>query len=274
MKSFYQVELAMSGGVYRDERYTYGKLTDLQQALDFEFWTDLRGDDRCVLWYGGIPLETYIKGERKQQFNLEKFIAIRSASGTDYSLKTEVDWDSVVKKHTPGLAKGAGLPPGAYDAFFASALFYIDWGAIPLMELEEPVLKAGEMAFDDDDPDVENYTHGVWGEGLEDEDFRERMAEVIAVDPKWLKFNGGTIPAMAESMHKTGDYSAMPILADALQEAGCENELFLWHCRAPACVHAGGSWLVELLRQPGPKAKKAAVSKKKTPAKKRKRSKG
>jgi hypothetical protein len=42
----------------------------------------------------------------------------------------------------------------------------------------------------------------------------------------------------------------------ALQEVGCDNELFLAHCRAPAGVHARGSWLVELLRQPLPKAKK------------------
>jgi hypothetical protein len=48
-------------------------------------------------------------------------------------------------------------------------------------------------------------------------------------------------------MHATGDFSAMPILADALQEAGCENEWLLWHCRAPAGAHARGSWLAELL---------------------------
>jgi hypothetical protein len=61
---------------------------------------------------------------------------------------------------------------------------YIDWSAVPLMELEGPLLKEGETVYENDDPDMDSYTHGVWGEGVEDNYFRARMAEVIAVDPK------------------------------------------------------------------------------------------
>jgi hypothetical protein len=34
-------------------------------------------------------------------------------------------------------------------------------------------------------------------------------------------------------MYKTRDFSAMPILADALQDSGCDNEDILSHCREP-----------------------------------------
>ncbi|MCE9560880.1 MAG: hypothetical protein K8U57_02385 [Planctomycetes bacterium] len=71
---------------------------------------------------------------------------------------------------------------------------------------------------------------------------------MLTVAPDWLLVNNGTVRQLAENMHKTQNFDAMPILADALEEAGCTNELILAHCRAPACVHARGSWLVELLR--------------------------
>ncbi|MDY3553595.1 hypothetical protein R5W24_002698 [Gemmata sp. JC717] len=36
----------------------------------------------------------------------------------------------------------------------------------------------------------------------------------------------------------------MPILADALQDAGCDNDDILNHCRADT-VHARGCWVVD-----------------------------
>ena len=39
----------------------------------------------------------------------------------------------------------------------------------------------------------------------------------------------------------------MPILADALMDAGCENEAILKHCRDPKCKHARGCWLIDLI---------------------------
>jgi hypothetical protein len=52
---------------------------------------------------------------------------------------------------------------------------------------------------------------------------------------------------LAASIHGTGDYAAMPILADALQEAGCEDWEVLSHCRL-APVHARGCWVVDAIR--------------------------
>jgi hypothetical protein len=38
----------------------------------------------------------------------------------------------------------------------------------------------------------------------------------------------------------------MPILADALQDAGCENADILDHCRGPG-PHVRGYWVVDLV---------------------------
>jgi hypothetical protein len=40
--------------------------------------------------------------------------------------------------------------------------------------------------------------------------------------------------------------SAIPILADALQDAGCENDDILTHCRGPG-PHVRGCWVVDLV---------------------------
>jgi hypothetical protein len=39
----------------------------------------------------------------------------------------------------------------------------------------------------------------------------------------------------------------MPILADALQDAGCDNEDVLTHSRDPKGVHARRCWVVDLV---------------------------
>ena len=39
----------------------------------------------------------------------------------------------------------------------------------------------------------------------------------------------------------------MPILADALLDAGCDNEKILQHCRQQEGVHAKGCWVIDLL---------------------------
>ena len=47
-------------------------------------------------------------------------------------------------------------------------------------------------------------------------------------------------------MYDTRDFSAMPILADALQDAGCEKADVLDHCRGDG-PHVRGCWVVDLL---------------------------
>jgi hypothetical protein len=39
----------------------------------------------------------------------------------------------------------------------------------------------------------------------------------------------------------------MPILADALQDAGCDNPDILEHCREATAAHVRGCWVVDLV---------------------------
>ena len=56
-----------------------------------------------------------------------------------------------------------------------------------------------------------------------------------------------TVAAIARQMDATGDFSATPILADALQDAGCTDETVLQCCRAAGNVHVRGNWVVDLV---------------------------
>jgi hypothetical protein len=51
---------------------------------------------------------------------------------------------------------------------------------------------------------------------------------------------------LATMMYDTRIFDAMPVLADALQDAGCDNENILRHCREPG-VHVRGCWVVDLV---------------------------
>ena len=66
----------------------------------------------------------------------------------------------------------------------------------------------------------------------------------VAFDPAWRTSDA---VALARSMYDSRDFSAMPILADALQDAGCEDEQVLNHCRDANPVHVRGCWVCDLV---------------------------
>ena len=66
------------------------------------------------------------------------------------------------------------------------------------------------------------------------------------IDPGWRTWNDATIVKLAKRMHDSRDFTAMPILADALEEAGCTSGELLDHCRQ-AGEHVRGCWVVNLV---------------------------
>jgi hypothetical protein len=66
------------------------------------------------------------------------------------------------------------------------------------------------------------------------------------LDPVLLAWNGGLLPRIARSIYDQRSFDDMPILADALEEAGCRSEDVLHHCRG-AGPHTGGCWLLDQL---------------------------
>ena len=66
----------------------------------------------------------------------------------------------------------------------------------------------------------------------------------VAFDAAWRT---STAVALAQGMYESRDFAAMPILADALQDAGCDSDAVLTHCRDPQQVHVRGCWVVDLV---------------------------
>ena len=59
-----------------------------------------------------------------------------------------------------------------------------------------------------------------------------------------LKWRDGTIPKLAEAIYQEGAFDRLPILADALEDAGGEAGELLEHLRGPG-PHTRGCWAVD-----------------------------
>jgi hypothetical protein len=65
----------------------------------------------------------------------------------------------------------------------------------------------------------------------------------VTLDPSWRT---STVVQLAEGIYADRAFDRLPILADALQDAGCENADILNHCRS-AGPHVRGCWVVDLV---------------------------
>jgi hypothetical protein len=78
------------------------------------------------------------------------------------------------------------------------------------------------------------------------------VARVLAesrVDPAWLEHNDSAALGIARHIRHENAFDVLPILADALQEGGCDHQEILEHCRARA-PHQQTCWVVDLLLGP------------------------
>jgi hypothetical protein len=64
----------------------------------------------------------------------------------------------------------------------------------------------------------------------------------VSFSPEWRT---STAVGIAKGMYESRDFSPMPILADALQDAGCDHADILNHCRDTQQVHVRGCWVVD-----------------------------
>jgi hypothetical protein len=64
--------------------------------------------------------------------------------------------------------------------------------------------------------------------------------------PAWLAWEGGTVPKLAAAIYEERAFDRLPILADALEDAGCTEAELLAHLRAPG-PHVRGCWALDLL---------------------------
>jgi hypothetical protein len=95
------------------------------------------------------------------------------------------------------------------------------------------------------------WKHPVFlaGRDAAERTFLSFMHDIFGPDPykppKFLHaWRTGTVKAIAQRAYDLGDFSALPILADALEDAGCENTVILDHLRGSE-GHVRGCWCLD-----------------------------
>jgi hypothetical protein len=129
-------------------------------------------------------------------------------------------WDTAPAAQAAGNAL-AGHPAAAADAALAAVLYSAEG--------------ADERAADQERLRQAALLHDLFG---------PLPFRTVYIEPAWLT---AAVMALANSMDTEGRFEDMPILADALDEAGCTNQEILQHLRRPGHVHVRGCFIVDLL---------------------------
>jgi hypothetical protein len=69
---------------------------------------------------------------------------------------------------------------------------------------------------------------------------------ISRLDPAWLAWNNGCIKQLLHAIGKRKMTDLMPLLGDALESAGCRDELLLTHCHLPV-RHTRDCWVAKCL---------------------------
>jgi hypothetical protein len=106
---------------------------------------------------------------------------------------------------------------------------------------------------------IKNWINEIWFESLggpmrQHSSSAALLREVLGnpfrpvrtLPPSVCVWNDGTVPKIAESIYEQGKFEELPILADALEDAGCADAGLLDHLRVPES-HVRGCWALDLV---------------------------
>src|SRR5262249_41755540 len=130
------------------------------------------------------------------------------------------------------------------------ALNAVSWATLQREPPDPPAYLAGCAA-----PGAENAS--VWEGSPEAEVHASQSALLrdilgplpfrpVTVPLSVLRWDNGTVVRLAQAIYFERRFGDLPILADALEEAGCGDSDILTHCRA-AGSHVRGCWVIDLL---------------------------
>lgn len=103
-----------------------------------------------------------------------------------------------------------------------------------------------------------NFAHVAAGDGIEPGPERAAQAHLlrcifgplpfraVSLDDTWKAWNDGTVVRLAQAIFDERAFDQLPILADALEDAGCADGDMIQHCRQPG-THVRGCWVLDLL---------------------------
>jgi hypothetical protein len=168
--------------------------------------------------------EAFIEGKRALRDMREKY---RNQLGAgEYSLFSVAYY-----------AGYATLVDGATEAAFTASRYAADGFGL-VARLTSPNSPEEQVAAFQMGRNAEQVAQGALLREIFGSPFRS-----VAFDPAWRT---STAVTLARTMYEGREFFAMPILADALQDAGCDNEDMLSHCRGSG-PHVRGCWVVDLV---------------------------
>ncbi len=120
------------------------------------------------------------------------------------------------------------------------------WPRGPKTRVAVPQVVAREIRGDDPTGEEAAAQAGLLRDVIGPLPFRVRWVwqrRGLSVSPEWLT---STVVALAAGIYAERAFDRLPILADALQDAGCEHPDILAHCRSDG-PHVRGCWVVDLV---------------------------
>lgn len=93
-------------------------------------------------------------------------------------------------------------------------------------------------------PHGQGHRHDCEEEAVQCEFFREVFGPPIRFDPVWMAANDRAAVALAHTIYTEQAWDLAPILADALEDGGCDVAAILNHLRQPI-RHVRGCWVVD-----------------------------
>lgn len=172
-------------------------------------------------------------------------VAERFADGlvTDTELEEAANRADVVWVAEIDQLRNAGVPDddfgGALDPPLMSGVGYNVavpigyWGGAPAFEPPSRIIRTAAT-----DPAREGESQAVLLRDILGNPFRP-----VAVEPAWRT---EAVVALARGIYDDRAFDRLPVLADALDDAGCTNADLLTHCRSPG-PHVRGCWAIDLL---------------------------
>jgi hypothetical protein len=183
-------------------------------------------------------------GRRMNYLSISQRLAVaeRFADGASSVGELEAAWDAGMNVRVLGAAPA---PWRAEDYAEAAA------GDACNREASSAALWAMLDGQDAADPWAKTDQSGEMPEGTEHHPQVSLLRDIfgnpfrpVVFSPEWRT---STAVTLAAQMYESRDFGAMPILADALQDAGCDNENILAHCRDANATHVRGCWVVDLV---------------------------
>jgi hypothetical protein len=193
-----------------------------------------------------MPMLEFLRGKASQR-KLRLFaVACIRATGLGFQGGGEDKALRLAECIADGLDDSASRPSDWHSLRWLSCLFHEESQTAAEESVGEAVrLLAGSLGGEPRWMDEWGYILQEQANRLRDI-FGNPFRHLPAVNSSWVRCKDGTITKLAQSIYDDCNFTDLPILADALEQAGCTNQDILNHCRQ--CEnHARGCWVLDLL---------------------------